>query len=262
MAIATSTALAIGSAVATAGGAAMSFRQAARQNGLMKKAEADAQLAMEEARKKLEINYYASLGINKEPYELAREASLASGAQAIQAGVESERGAAATAGRVQMAQNEAQAGIRTEMGKEIADLEMKTAEEQSRLRDVGAQLDLAEVEGNQQVAADAQKAAAAATAQGWQGVTSAIQQGISAVPLYMKDNEEDRLQKRAQQNMEKIGLPKFPMPSTKLVQMPTAQKPAYTVPPLLQANAPAYTAQQTFNPFDPNNQYGPFKFPR
>ncbi len=187
MAVATATAIGLGIAAASAGA---SFAQAGKQNRLKRDAEAAADKAMQEARKALDVNYYESLAIQKEPYELQRQALLSAGAQAIQAGVESERGAAATAGKVMMAQNEAQAGVRTEMGKEMMDLEKLTAQEESRLRDVGVQLSLAEVEGAQQAAADAQRAAAAATTQGTQSIQSAGQQIISNAALFGKGGGE------------------------------------------------------------------------
>lgn len=172
---------------ATVAGTGMSFAQANKQKKLQKQAEADAQKAMQEARKKLEVNYYDELAVQKEPYELEREALLSAGAQAIQAGVESERGAAATAGRVQMAMNEAQAGIRTAQGKEMADLAKLSAAEESRLRDIGVQLDMEEAAGAQLASRDAQEARAAYMAQGFEGLTSAVQQGVAAAPLYGQD---------------------------------------------------------------------------
>jgi hypothetical protein len=183
MAAATTVIAGIGLAV-TAGTTAASFAQAAKQRKLMNQANIDAEKAMAEAREKLNVNYFESLGIQKEPYELQREALLSGGAQAIQAGVESGRGAAATAGRVQMAQNEAQAGVRTAMGEELSDLAKLTATEESRLRDIGVQLDLEEVAGAQQAAADAQKAAAQATEAGFAGLQSMASQGIDMAPLY------------------------------------------------------------------------------
>lgn len=184
MAVATTTALAIGGLAVSAGGATASFIQAGKQRKLKEQAQADADKAMAEARKKLEVNYYDQLAVQKEPYELQREALLSQGALAVQAGVEGDRGAAATAGRVQMAMNEAQAGIRTAQGKEMSDLAKLSATEDSRLRDVGVQLDLAEVEGAQQAAADAEQARAAAIQQGMAGVQSVAQQGIAMAPLY------------------------------------------------------------------------------
>lgn len=171
---------------ATAASTTMSFVQAGKQKQAQRQAERDAAEAMQAARKKLETNYYDQLSVKKEPYELEREALLSQGAQAIQAGVESERGAAATAGRVQMAQQEGQAGIRTAMGQELSNLEKLSAQEDSRLRDVGTQLDLEEVAGAQLAAANAAELGAQATQQGFQGVTSMASQLASMAPLYEK----------------------------------------------------------------------------
>lgn len=180
------TAVAVGGLVVSAATTTKSFIDADKQKKLQKEAEQDAKAAMDEARKKLEVNFYDQMAVKKEPYELEREAMLSQGAQAIQAGQESERGAAATAGRVQMAMNEGQAGIRTAMGKEMTDIEKLQLGEKSRLRDIGVQLDLEEVAGAQLAARDAQEAAAAATAQGWAGVESTAQQALQMVPLYTK----------------------------------------------------------------------------
>jgi hypothetical protein len=186
MAAATTVIAGIGLAV-TAGTTVASFVQASKQRKLMEQANADADKAMAEAREKLNVNFYDQLAVQKEPYELEREALLSAGAQAIQAGVESGRGAAATAGRVQMAQNESQAGIRTAMGEELSNLAKLSAAEESRLRDIGVQLDLEEVAGAQQAASDAQQAAAAATEAGFAGLTSMAGQAIDMAPLYGKD---------------------------------------------------------------------------
>jgi hypothetical protein len=111
---------------------------------------------------------------------------LSQGAQAIQAGVESERGAAATAGRIQMAANEAQAGIRTAMGQDLQQLEMLSAQEEGRLRDIGVQLDLEEVAGAQLAAANAQELQAQSMEQGFEGVTSLGSQAAKQIPLFAR----------------------------------------------------------------------------
>lgn len=182
------TAVAVGGLAISAASTTMSFMNAAEQKSKQRAAEAAAAAAMAEARKKLQINYTDEMAVKKEPYELQREALLSAGAQAIQAGQESERGAVATAGKVQMAQNEAQAGIRTEMGKEMTDIQNKQIAEQSRLRDLGVQMDLGEVEGQQAMARDAEQQAAADNQAGWQGVVSTAQQGLGMVPLFAKKN--------------------------------------------------------------------------
>lgn len=185
MAMFTTVAAGIGLA-ATAATTGMSFANAGKQKKAMQQAERDADEAMQEARKKLEVNVYDKLAINKEPFELQREAMLSQGAQAIQAGVESERGAAATAGRIQMAQQEGQAGIRSAMGDELQQLEMLSAQEEGRLRDIGVQLDLEEVAGAQLAAANAQELSAQAMQQGFEGVTSLGSQLAEKAPLFEK----------------------------------------------------------------------------
>ena len=164
--------------------AGMSFSQANKQKKLQKEAEAEADKAMASARKRLDVNYMQALSVQKEPYELQREAMIAQGTQATDAAQESERGAAAGAGRVQMAQNEAQAGIRTAMGKELTEIERLKVAEEARLRDLQTQLDLGEVEGAQMAARNAQEMAAQATTQGWEGVTSMATQTANMIPLY------------------------------------------------------------------------------
>ena len=180
---------------ATAATTGMSFVQAGKQKKAMQQAEKDADAAMQEARKKLQVNVYDKLAINKEPFELQREAMLSQGAQAIQAGVESERGAAATAGRVQLAQNEGQAGIRSAMGQDLQQLDMLSAQEDSRLRDIGVQLDLEEVAGAQLAAANAQELQAQAVQQGMAGVTSIGSQLADTAPTFEKTSAARQNQK-------------------------------------------------------------------
>lgn len=181
--MAVTTAIVIGATAAVAG-TTMSFVQAGEQKKAQRQAEKDADEALANARKKLETNVYAEQGIKKEPYELEREALLSQGAMAIQAGVESERGAAATAGRVQLAQQQGQAAVRSAMGQELTNLENKQLAEESRLSDIGVQLDLGQVEGAQLASANAERLSAQAMQQGFQGLTSVGQQLIAAAPLF------------------------------------------------------------------------------
>ena len=170
----------------TAVGMGASFAQAGQQRKAEEKAKREAERAMAEARKKLEVNYLDALAIQKEPYELEREALLVAGAQGVEAARESERGAAAGVGRIQLAQQKGQQGIRSAMGQEMSALDKAAAAEDSRLRDVGVQLDLGEVAGAQMAASDAGQAAAAAQTQGFQQLASLGAQVASAAPLYSK----------------------------------------------------------------------------
>ena len=179
----------IASTVATT---AMSFAQANKQKQLQKQAEQEADKAMFAARKALEVNYMDALSVKKEPYELMRQEMLTQGTQATQAAAESERGVAATAGRVQMGQNEAQGKIRSAMGDEMTEIERLKVAEDARLRDLKVQLSLGEVEGAQLAAANAQEMSAAAMEQGFAGVTSAATQGANLIPLYGKNTVENQ----------------------------------------------------------------------
>tara|TARA_R100001369_G_scaffold90872_1_gene130672 strand:+ start:1063 stop:1911 length:849 start_codon:yes stop_codon:yes gene_type:complete len=165
MAVVTGTALATGvgvGAAAAAGGtalvasgisAAAGIAQTASNMGKankMKKAQVAAEekatQAMTAARDKLDVNFYAGLGVQKEPYELEREAALQANAQLMQAGQAGERGAGEVAGRALALNQQAQAQTRTAMGKEMAALDKQVATEDSRLRDAGVNMDLAEGE--------------------------------------------------------------------------------------------------------------------
>ena len=172
---------------AAAIGATMSFTQQMTQNKRQRQAEADADKAMALARGKLDVNFAEQATIKKEAYDSEREALLVQGAQAINAGVESERGAAATAGRVYAGQQKAQADVRSAQADEMTNIESAILEEDSRLRDLNVSLDLEEVAGNQMKAANAQAAAAAAGQQGWQNVVAGVGEYASQQALYKQD---------------------------------------------------------------------------
>lgn len=166
-------------------GTGASFAQAGASRRAQRDAESKADAMMLQARKRLDINFMEELSIKKEPYELQREALLQQGATALAAAQEGDqRGVAATAGRLQQAQTAAQGQVRTAMGQELQAIEKAVAEEDARLRDLNVQLDLGEIQGAQQAAADAEAKAAAQTAAGIQGAVSTVQQGIQMIPLY------------------------------------------------------------------------------
>ena len=163
----------------TAGTTAMNFIGAAKQRRASDDAEFDAEQALIKAREKLGTNFYENLSINKEKYVLEREALLSAGAQATAAGAESERGAAAVAGRVLAAQQKAQQQQTSRMGEEQKKLEGLVAQEDSRLRDIGVQLDLEEVKGAQIAAGRADQAASMMQAQGMQGLLDTAKSGLA-----------------------------------------------------------------------------------
>lgn len=197
------TALTVGSMAAQGIGAGMSFAQASKQKKLMNEAQRAAEQAVSDARAKLGVNYYEQLAVPMQAYEKEREALISAGAQAMQAGVESERGAAATAGRIQMAQTEAQAGQRAAMGKELSDLAKLTAAEESRLAGLRADLDISEAAANRLRELDAQRARARAMEQGFERVTGMIKSGDPLIDLYPGSKEEIDLTNST--NLQMIG---------------------------------------------------------
>lgn len=179
--------------------AGASFAQAAKQNKLKRQAELDAERAMAEARGKLDENFAEQMSIKKEAYDLERQAMLVQGAQLTQAGIESERGAAATAGRVFAQQQLGQQQIRSAMADEMTNIESAVLEEESRLRDLGVGLDLEEVAGQQMMAADAQIAATAATQQGFQNVLGASDLAAEQFDLFNEGRAAKQLALQEQQ---------------------------------------------------------------
>lgn len=199
------TAAAVGGGVAlatAASGSIKSFSEANKAKKRQQKAEREAAKAMEEARKRLDVNAYEQLSIQKEPYELMREAALVAGAQGLQGGVEGdERGAAATAGRIFMGQQDTQSKIRSAMGQDLQAIQQQIVDEDARLLDAGMSLELGEVAGYQQMAADAQKDRAAYITQGLTALQQGAELGQQMASLYGAPQNgvtrQERRQRRA-----------------------------------------------------------------
>ena len=153
--------------------------------------------------------------------------------------------AAATAGRVQMAQNLAQERVRTAMGQELQDIERAKIAEEARLLDARMGLDLAEVEGYQQMAADAEKARAANIEQGISAIGNLATTSMQNMPLYgfgdsgLKQGIQNRrLSKPARQIAKKsdnVGdvlgqLGQYGMPQQSQLGQPVLQQSQFTPP--------------------------------
>lgn len=185
MGLETAAIIGISTAIASAGasaGQAVSAGQAARN------ASSRATKAFDEAMQKLSANQFAGIGLPREAMERQIEANLAAGAQATEAGRESERGAQAIASQVYRGQTDAQRAIAGDIGEQLMGLETATAQEEARLASARANLNLAEAEGAQKAAAQfgAQKDAAVKGI--FTGLESAGQQYLEASELY-KANE-------------------------------------------------------------------------
>ena len=177
------TALTLASAGSQLAGAGMSFAAARKQKRAQDQAEKEADMAMASARKSLEKNYMDSLAIQKEPYELERDAALVAGAQATEALRESDRGMGRV-GAIYGQQQQAQRQIASAMGQEMFNLDYLSAQEDARLRDIGTQLDLGEVTGAQLAAANAEERRQQQLQAGVAGIGGAAMTGLDAMALY------------------------------------------------------------------------------
>jgi hypothetical protein len=179
----------IGGAVSVAS-AGMSFAQAMEQTAKAKAADAAAQKAMDEAKKILDVNVYKGVTVDMLPFNLQREDLAAIGGQAITAAAESGRGASETAGRVLAATQAQDREITAGFSKELSNLNLLAAQEESNLQRQKADIELAEVAGAQQASADAERNMNAAIAS---GVSSLADFGLTLYgesPLYPKEKRQ------------------------------------------------------------------------
>tara|TARA_R110001632_G_scaffold9237_4_gene35670 strand:+ start:3547 stop:4371 length:825 start_codon:yes stop_codon:yes gene_type:complete len=179
------TALTLASVGSQLAGSGMSFAAARKQKRAQAQAEKEADIAMASARQSLEKNYMDSLAIQKEPYELERDAALVAGAQATEALRESDRGMGRV-GAIYGQQQQAQRQIASAMGQEMFNLDYLSAQEDTRLRDIGTQLDLGEVTGAQLAAANAEERRAQQLQAGVAGIGGAAMTGLDSLALYGK----------------------------------------------------------------------------
>lgn len=173
---------------ASAAGTAVNLSNASKQKKAQQKAEAAASKALDSAREKLEVNYMKGLSIQKEPYELEREAALSGLGQIVQAGQEGEqRGAGVTAGRAAALNQAQQAQTRAAMGRELSGLQKAAAQEESRLQNLRVGLDVKEVEGQQAAAQQAAQNRAASQSQAMQGIAKMGSIVGEQIPEYLKN---------------------------------------------------------------------------
>jgi|TARA_R110000787_G_scaffold165059_1_gene278129 N-acetyl-beta-hexosaminidase len=188
------TGMLLASTLAQAGfSAGMSFGQAAKQDKLRKEAETEAGKKMDAARSRLEKNFMESLSVPKGVFDATMEALNSVAFTALDAAREgSQRGVGTVAQNVLNSQNDALRDVQSEREKQLFNLEAATAEEESRLRDARASLDLQEAEGAQMAAADATEARNDAIQQGIGAVTEGIGTGLEGASLYAVDKANQK----------------------------------------------------------------------
>tara|TARA_R100000742_G_C4279656_1_gene105049 strand:- start:222 stop:1202 length:981 start_codon:yes stop_codon:yes gene_type:complete len=186
MGLETSVILAIAALATTTGTTVASGVQAGRAKKDMAAAEDRAQMFMDEARGKLDINSYDELSLRTEVFDKQRDQLAALGSNIVSAVSQSDRPMASIQ-NVVSAVMDSESKITDKEVKELQDLDLVQAEEESRLKDIGIQLDLGEVAGAQKEMADAKAAHAQYKKDFASGLTSTLMQGVQlGVPLFQK----------------------------------------------------------------------------
>jgi hypothetical protein len=150
-----------------------SFIQAGQRQKEIDKANAAAQKAVAEARKQIEVKPFEALTVSDTPYERQREMFASQAAQATQAAAEMGAAGMGRVGAIAMAGDEAQAKVRDQQIKQLEAIEKLKAQDEARAAGQLAQLSLAEAEGAQQAAADAQTAKAKSVTSGFTALSDA-----------------------------------------------------------------------------------------
>ena len=167
----------------------VSFIQAGKQRRLSEGgSERHADKAFKEAEAQLDVNYFEQLGISKTPYDNQREAIAQQAAQAMEIGRESERGGAATAGRVLAQSNVAQQNITDQQTKDLEALNKLVATEDAKLGTARANLSLEQAEGAGFASAQAQNLQNQAIMSGVTGLANAGMSLYENSELYKQSN--------------------------------------------------------------------------
>lgn len=184
MAVATTTAIAAGSALLSAGA---SFKRSVDEKRKFRQAEEAAAGFMEDARKQYSTNFAEQLRVPLEGYEMASNLNTQTVSQNLDAMRES--GQRAIIGGVAGLQQQAQEGaeqLRMGLQQDLYERDKAIVSEEARLRDIQAEIDLGEAAGAQQAAADAQALSAQNMEAGFGSLTSAATSLYEGSDLYNK----------------------------------------------------------------------------
>ena len=152
----------------------MAVDKANKQKAAQRRAEAEADKALESARKTMEMRKMATLAINEKPFRTASENLATVAATGIQVAKGGDpRQLASVIGRTQMANIAEQETVQSQQSSRLDQLELLKAQEEQTIRDNIAGTYTAEAEGAQMAASDAAKLAA-------QYESDAIKSGIEA----------------------------------------------------------------------------------
>ena len=182
------TSVAIG--VATAGiSAVQSFKAASDASTAADKADTAAALALSDAKKKAETDYFEGLNVPLDAYEAEFENNLAVSQQTTEALQEGDaRQLAAGVGRVGAVAGAQAEKTRIAMGEQISDLNMMKAESKEGINQQLIEMDVANAREQNQRRADANALRAESINSGINSIGSGLESAAAGVSLYGKSN--------------------------------------------------------------------------
>lgn len=189
MPVATTTAIAAASSLA---GAGLSFARSIEEQRKIREANEAAAKYMDDARKQFSVNFAEQLQVPLEGYQMASELNTQAVTQAIEALKES--GQRSIIGGVAGLQQQAQANaeqLRMSLQQDLYQRDKMVTDEESRLRDIQAEIDVAEATGAQQAAADAELRRAAALESGIGSLAQAGSTIFEGSQLYKQSKGAD-----------------------------------------------------------------------
>lgn len=164
-----------------AGTSLLSGVQAMKMRKEQRQAEQEVSKLMKDIYGELDKNQYAAVSLPMKAFDIEREALAAQGAQAIEAGRESER---FSPGSTMAQYRKALRDIQSEQADKMLDLDLLTAQEAARKDDLRAQFKAQEAEGAQMAAADYEQRYLASVGGAIQSGLGAVGAGMEAIPLF------------------------------------------------------------------------------
>ena len=174
-------------------GMGKSLAQAADQRRKASQAERDSKILMQEAKAKMQKNFYEGLTLRTEAYDRAFRGNAVQQKQAIESlqGADARTLAAGIGkvGALGMTANEAE---RLTMGKDLFALDLTKAENAQNINDELVGMDVGQAKDKMAMAGDLRVASAASTLSGIQSGIAGLSAAASAVPTYIQSGGDTK----------------------------------------------------------------------
>ena len=203
MALATSTIIALGGAAI---GGGMNLAQAAKARDRQKSADREAGRLMQEAKSKLEKDFYEGLQVPMDAYEQAQEANIQQQRQSIEALQQADsRSLAAGVGKVNMAASANTEKVRAAQAEEMFALNKMKAENKDEMNQQLASMDVAGAQDQAKRAAQADEQVGMYQSGAVNALTAGITSAAESQALYAKKGLSQVDQTRMKANMKGVN---------------------------------------------------------